>query len=89
MRDGGAVRDHLSQIRATAEALDANGDLAPVRRHLEAAIEATGEASDWLLEAGPAQRLAGGDAFLRMLAVTTGAAALADGALAATRLGGP
>ena len=89
MRDGGAVRDHLSQIRATAEALDANGDLAPVRRHLEAAIEATGEASDWLLEAGPAQRLAGGDAFLRMLAVTTGAAALADGALAATRLGDP
>ena len=89
MRDGGAVRDHLSQIRATAEALDANGDLAPVRRHLEAALEATGEASDWLLEAGPAQRLAGADAFLRMLAVTTGAAALADGALAATRLGDP
>ena len=89
LRDGGAVRDHLSQIRATAEALDANGDLAPVRRHLEAALEATGEASDWLLEAGPAQRLAGGDAFLRMLAVTTGAAALADGALAATRLGDP
>ena len=89
MRDGGTVRDHLSQIRATAGALDANGDLAPVRRHLEAALEATGEASDWLLEAGPAQRLAGADAFLRMLAVTTGAAALADGALAATRLGDP
>ena len=89
MRDGAALRDHLSQIRATAEALDGNGDLAPVRRHLEAALEATGEASDWLLEAGPAQRLAGADAFLRMLAVTTGAAALADGALAATRLGDP
>ena len=89
MRDGAALRDHLSQIRATAEALDGTGDLAPVRRHLEAALEATGEASDWLLEAGPAQRLAGADAFLRMLAVTTGAAALADGALAATRLGDP
>ncbi len=89
MRDGAALRDHLSQIRATAEALDGIGDLAPVRRHLEAALEATGEASDWLLEAGPAQRLAGADAFLRMLAVTTGAAALADGALAATRLGDP
>ena len=89
MRDGAALRYHLSQIRATAEALDGNGDLAPVRRHLEAALEATGEASDWLLEAGPAQRLAGADAFLRMLAVTTGAAALADGALAATRLGDP
>ena len=89
MRDGAALRDHLSQIRATAEALDGTGDLAPVRRHLEAALEATGKASDWLLEAGPAQRLAGADAFLRMLAVTTGAAALADGALAATRLGDP
>ena len=89
MRDGAALRDHLSQIRATAEALAGTGDLAPVRRHLEAALEATGEASDWLLEAGPAQRLAGADAFLGMLAVTTGAAALADGALAATRLGDP
>ncbi len=89
MRDGGAVRDHLSQIRATTEALDGLGDLVPVRRHLEAALEATGEASDWLLAAGPASRLAGGDAYLRMLAVTTGAAALADGARAARRLGDP
>ncbi|MCY4666127.1 MAG: acyl-CoA dehydrogenase [Acidimicrobiaceae bacterium] len=89
MRDGGAVRDHLSQVKNTADALDGLGDLAPVRRHLQAALDATGEASDWLLAAGPAQRLAGADAFLKMLAVTTGAAALADGSLAAKRLGDP
>ena len=89
MRDGGVVRDHLAQIQTTAEALDGGGDLAPVQRHLEAAVEATGTATEFLLEAGPVARLAGADAFLRMLAVTTGAAALADGALAATRLGDP
>ena len=89
MRDGGAVREHLSQIENTAEALDGLGDLGAVRRHLQAALDATGEAGDWLLAAGPAQRLAGADAFLKMLAVTTGAAALADGSLAAMRLGDP
>ena len=89
MRDGGVVRDHLAQIQTTAEALDTWDDLAPVQRHLDAAVEATGTATEFLLKAGPAARLAGADAFLRMLAVTTGAAALADGALAATRLGDP
>ena len=89
MRDGGAVRDHLARIGATVEALDGTGELASVGRHLEAAREATGEASEWLLAAGLAPRLAGADAFLKMLAITTGAAALADGALAATRLGDP
>jgi len=89
MRGGGVVRDHLARIQAAAEALDGRGGLAPVKRHLEAAVEATGAATGFLLEAGPAERLAGADAYLRMLAVTTGAAALADGALAATRLGDP
>ena len=89
MRDGGVVRDHLAQVHTTAEALDGCGDLAPVQQHLEAAVEATGTATEFLLNTGPVTRLAGADAFLRMLAVTTGAAALADGALAATRLGDP
>ena len=87
MRGGGAVRDHLARIGGTVEELDGTGPLAPVGRHLEAALEATGEAGEWLLAAGPAPRLAGADAYLRMLAVTSGAAALADGALAADRLG--
>ncbi|MYE96588.1 MAG: acyl-CoA dehydrogenase, partial [Acidimicrobiaceae bacterium] len=75
MRDGGVVRDHLAHIQTTAEALDTWDDLAPVQRHLDAAVEATGTATEFLLKAGPAARLAGADAFLRMLAVTTGAAA--------------
>ena len=83
------MRDHLSQVRATAEGLDRAGELGGVRRHLEAAADAAAEAGDWLLGAEPARRLAGADAYLRMLAVTTGGAALADGALAATRLGDP
>ncbi len=88
-RGGGAVRDHLCEIRATAGALDGAEALKSVRQHLEAAVEATGEASEWLLGAEPFGRLAGADAYLRMLATTTGGAALADGALAAARLEDP
>ena len=86
MRGGGAVRDHLCGVRATARALDGAAGLEPVCKHLEAAVEASGEASEWLLRAEPFQRLAGADAYLRMLATTTGGAALAGGALAAARL---
>ena len=89
MRGGGAVRDHLGEIRATAGALDGAEVLKSVRQHLEAAVEATVEASEWLLGAEPFERLAGADAYLRMLATTTGGAALADGALAAARLEDP
>ena len=89
MRGGGAVRDHLGEIRATAGALDGAAGLKSVRQHLEAAVEATGEASEWLLGAESFARLAGADAYLRMLATTTGGAALADGALEAARLEDP
>ena len=89
MRGGGAVRDHLCEIRATAGALNGAEVLKSVRQHLEAAVEATGEASEWLLGAEPFGRLAGADAYLRMLATTTAGAALADGALEAARLEDP
>ena len=89
MRGGGAVRDHLDEIRATAGALNGMAGLKSVRQHLEAAVEATGEAGEWLLGAGPFDRLAGADAYLKMLAATTGGAALADGALAAAGLDDP
>jgi alkylation response protein AidB-like acyl-CoA dehydrogenase len=86
MRGGAAVRDHLDEVRETAAALDGTAGLKSVRHHLEAAVDATGEAGEWLLAAEPFERLAGADAYLRMLAATTGGAALADGALAADRL---
>ena len=87
IRDGGAVRDHLAEIKSTVDGLDGVDELAPVRRHLDAAVSATEEAGDWLLGAEPVSRLAGADAYLRMLAATTAGAALADGALAARGLG--
>ena len=89
MRGGAAVRDHLDEVRATAGALDGTSGLKSVRQHLEAAVDATGEASEWLLAAQPFDRLAGADAYLRMLATTTAGAALADGAVAADRLEAP
>ena len=89
MRGGGAVRDHLDGIRATVGDIDGAAGLKSVGQHLEAAVEATGEAGEWLLGAEPFDRLAGADAYLRMLATTTGGAALADGALAADRLEAP
>ncbi len=89
MRNGGVVRDHLSAVATTVESLNGVAQLAPVKLHLEAAHQATSEASEWLLTADPPQRLAAAGAYLKMLAVTTGGAALADGAIAATRLGDP
>ncbi len=89
MRNGGVVRDHLSAVATTVESLNGVAQLAPMKLHLEAAHQATSEASEWLLKADPPQRLAAADAYLKMLAVTTGGAALADGAIAATRLGDP
>ena len=89
MRGGAAVRDHLDEVRATAGALNGTARLKSVRQHLEAAVDATGEASEWLLAAQPFDRLAGADAYLKMLATTTAGAALADGAVAADRLEAP
>ncbi len=89
MRGGGAVRDHLDEIAATARSIDGSVELKSARQHLDAAVEATGEATEWLLAAEPFQRLAGAGAYLRMLATTTGGAALVDGALAAADLGEP
>ena len=89
MRGGAAVRDHLDEVRATAAALNGSAGLKSVSQHLEAAVDATNEASEWLLAAEPFDRLAGADAYLKMLATTTAGAALADGAVAADRLEAP
>ncbi len=89
MRDGAAVRDHLAGVAATVESLAGVAGLEPVRDCLEAARQATSEAGEWLLAEDPPQRLAAAGPYLKMLAVTTGGAALADGAVAATRLGDP
>ena len=86
MRGGAVVKEHLATIGATVEQLDDLDDLAAVREHLSTALEATTEATDWLLAADTAGALAGATTYLRMLATTTGGAVLADGALAARSL---
>ena len=86
MRGGAVVKEHLAAIGATVEQLDEVDNLATVRRHLSAALEATTEATYWLLAADTAGALAGATSYLRMLATTTGGAVLADGALAARSL---
>ena len=83
MRGGAVVSEHLDGIRLTSARLGDVEGLESVKRHLDAAVAATADTSRWLNDAAPAQRLAGADAYLRMLATTTGGAVLADGALAA------
>ena len=86
LRGGAAVREHLDTIRDSADSLTAVDGLKPLGAHLDAALTATSEATEWLLAADVPRRLAGAAAYLKMLAVTTGAAALADGAVAAAGL---
>ena len=90
LRQGGVVRDHLGEIADTIAALEGVDGLSLVKQHLAAALEALTAATDHLLavsNAGPADMLAGAMAYLNMMAITTGAQILADGALAARSLG--
>ncbi len=85
LRDGGVVADHLDAIAATARALEGDTELEPVREALVAAHAATSAATAWLRDHAdePRDVLAGASPYLRMLALTTGGAILADAALAA------
>jgi hypothetical protein len=86
LRGGAAIRDHLAAMAATGDAIAADADLATVHAHLTAAVDATTEATEWLLATGPDHPnavLAGAGPYLEMLATTTAAAALVDGVLSA------
>ena len=89
--DGGAViARHIAGIRETIARMADVESLAGAAVHLTAALDATEEATAWLLENGasdPAIKLPGATAYLEMLAVTTGADVLVSGALAAASLG--
>ena len=90
LRQGGVVRDHLAAIAATIAALDGVDELAPVARHLAAALEAVTEATEQLLARSgeaPADLLAAAAAYLDMMALTTAADGLATGALSARAAG--
>ncbi len=93
MRGGGVMHDHLARVRTAADELSGLGpEWERSRSELIDAIEATSEATEWLLAHGaadPRDALAGATPYLRMVAVTTGGWLMARQAVAAERrLGG-
>ncbi len=90
MSGGAVVRAHLSSIEATVATLGAYDDLEPVAGLLGAAAEATATAGEWLLARtndDPVAVQAAAVPYLEMLALTSGAQILADGAVAARKAG--
>ena len=90
MRQGGVVRDHLTEIGATIASLEGVEGLEAVREQLSLALDALRSATEYLLEvsgSNPSDMLAGAMAYLNMMAITTGGQILADAALSARSLG--
>ena len=90
MRQGGVVRDHLTEIGATIASLEGVEGLQSVREQLSLALDALRAATEYLLEvsgSNPSDMLAGAMAYLNMMAITTGGQILADAALSARSLG--
>lgn len=88
MRDGEVVTELLASVAMTVESAGKIAGLEVASKHLAAANTATSVATEWLLErlgSGRADSLAGATGYLEMLAVTTAAQALTDGAVSAAR----
>jgi acyl-CoA dehydrogenase len=90
---GATVRAHIGEIRRTVAAVDATNDpaLGWTGVRLRDAVDSLDRATDWLLggqhnDLDPA--LAGATPYLRLFALATGGALLAQEALAAKRLAG-
>jgi 3-(methylsulfanyl)propanoyl-CoA dehydrogenase len=90
---GATVRAHIGEIRRTVAAVDATNDpaLGWTGVRLRDAVDSLERATDWLLggqhnDLDPA--LAGATPYLRLFALATGGALLAQEALAAKRLAG-
>jgi alkylation response protein AidB-like acyl-CoA dehydrogenase len=90
---GATVRAHIGEIRRTVAAIDATNDpaLGWTGVRLRDAVDSLERATDWLLggkhnDLDPA--LAGATPYLRLFALATGGALLAQEALAAKRLAG-
>jgi alkylation response protein AidB-like acyl-CoA dehydrogenase len=90
LRGGGAIRDLLATMTATAsEAIAAGGDLAVIGEQLSAAVATLGETTEWLLANGaedPNNALAGASPYLRMTGMIAGGWLLTRSALAAAAL---
>ena len=91
LRDGGAVRLFLDELRATVSAVRATNDpsFGSTGVRLAEAVESLTRATDWLLTkvgAAPDEALAGATPYLRLFGIASGGCALAEEALAAVRL---
>jgi alkylation response protein AidB-like acyl-CoA dehydrogenase len=83
--DAGAMaRQMVAEIVSTGGELAAAGpDFAALAREVVNAAETAKDATDWMLEAEPNDRAAGGTPYLRLVALALGAHYLGRGALAA------
>ncbi len=89
--NGGAVRAYIAELRDTAKAAAAANHpaLGGTGRLLGEAIDSLERATDWLLaqlDASPDAALAGATPYLRLFGTAAGGCALAQEAIAATRL---
>jgi acyl-CoA dehydrogenase len=89
--DGATVRAVIASLRDGARrAAEANApDLGATAARLDASIDALDTATDWLLDTRrtPHEALAGATPYLRLFGLAAGGVLLAEGALAALRLG--
>jgi len=87
MRMGGVVTEHLQRMRDLGAALEAAGDeFTSIRTNLASAVDALGNATEWIMTNGladPRQALAGATPYLAMFGNVTGGWILARLALAA------
>ncbi|XBQ15012.1 MAG: acyl-CoA dehydrogenase [Oceanicaulis sp.] len=88
-RDGGhAMGELIEDIRQTVEDLEtsSNPDLPELAVRLKPAADALEAASDWVLKAGDADRLAAATPFLKLAGDVTGGWLMCVGAVAAQRM---
>ncbi len=86
--EGEAAKEYIDEIHALINGLNQREeeDLAVIRKHLAAAVDALDSTTDWLIDNDgktPAAVLAGASHYMRLFGVTAGGAMLARGALIA------
>ena len=86
--EGEAAKEYIDEIHALINGLNQREeeDLAVIRKHLAAAVDALDTTTDWLIDNDgktPAAVLAGASHYMRLFGVTAGGAMLARGALIA------
>ncbi len=88
---GECVRDLIAGLRATVKDIASSNapDLGAMAERLDAAVKALDEATRWLMTPGRTtdESLAAATPYLRLFALAAGGCALADGVLAAHRMG--